>query len=338
MFFQRFLKKLLTLNNWLIISSSVVLIFVSTVIMRFIEPETFPTYFDSFWWVMTTVTTVGYGDFYPVSILGRLYAVFLYLFGIGFIGVVIGKVVEGFAQFRLKQEEGKMSYLDKNHVVIIGWSKKAHYALLEILEADSKIEIVLISMLEKTPIQHDRVHFIHGDATDDIILNKANIKYSRSVIIFADDTIKDSQLSDGKSLLIATSIERLAGDLHITVEIQVEKHIELFKHVSVDEFIISDEMISKMAAQSVLARGVTNIYSQLMSRKLGDDLYQIPTNPKWTTYRDAFHDLLEQGATLISNGENLNINRRLDEAIDVHSKLYIICNEETYKKIVGNEH
>ncbi|MDZ5472576.1 NAD-binding protein [Bacillus sp. 31A1R] len=178
---------------------------------------------------------------------------------------------------------------------------------------------------------------MHGDAADENVLQKANIAHARSIVIFSDDSIKDSQLSDGKSLLIATAIERLAGDLHITVEIQVEKHIELFRHVSVDEFIISDEMISRMAAQSVLAKGVTKIYSQLMSRQLGDDLYQIPAAARWNTYRDAFYDLLENGATLISDGDALDINRRLDEKIAPDSTLYIVCNKDTYEKIRRND-
>jgi voltage-gated potassium channel len=327
------LKKLIHLNNSLIFGASILLIAISTIVIRLLEPETFPTTFDAFWWVMTTVTTVGYGDFYPVSVLGRVYAIILYLFGIGLIGIVIGKLVEGFASFRTKQEEGKMNFYGKNHVVFIGWSRKAQYALEEVLEADEKIDIVLISTLERTPFQHERVHFVHGDGSDMAVLQQANIKESRSIVIFADDSIHDNQLSDGKSLLIATSIERFAGNLHITVEIQVERNIDLFKHVSVDEFILSDEMISRMAAQSVLAKGSTNIYSQLMSRKLGDDLYQIQAEPNWITYRDAFYDLLEKGATLISNGEELNINRRLDEKIEPGSILYIICNKDTYEKL-----
>lgn len=333
--FRRFLKRLYTLNNWLIFISSSFLIIFSTIIMTIIEPETFANYFDSFWWVMTTVTTVGYGDYYPVSIAGRMYAVFLYFIGIGLIGIVIGKLVEAFAQFRVKQEEGKMSYNGKNHIVIIGWSKKAEHALEEIQLADRKKEIVLIAMLEKTPVKHDNVHFIQGDAADEAVLEMANIKEAQCVVIFADDSIEDNQLTDGKSLLIATGIERLAGDLHITVEIKVEKHMDLFRHVSVDEFIISDEMISRMAAQAVLSNGATKIYSQLMSRKVGEDLYQIPASPEWKTYRDAFYNLLEKGATLISSGQDMNINRRLDEKIPSGAVLYIICDKDTFSKLIA---
>ncbi|MDZ5472577.1 potassium channel family protein [Bacillus sp. 31A1R] len=152
--FQRLFKSILSLKTSFIGLSSVLLIVVSVLVMRWIEPNTFPTYFDSFWWVMTTVTTVGYGDFYPISVPGRLYAVFLYLFGIGLIGIVIGKLVDGFAKFRAKKEEGKMSYKGNHHVVIVGWSKRAEYTLDEIIKADHNLEVVLINTLEKTPISH----------------------------------------------------------------------------------------------------------------------------------------------------------------------------------------
>ncbi|RLV54979.1 two pore domain potassium channel family protein [Aeromicrobium phragmitis] len=43
---------------------------------------------DALWWACTTVTTVGYGDMYPVTATGRLVAVFLMLGGIATVGVV----------------------------------------------------------------------------------------------------------------------------------------------------------------------------------------------------------------------------------------------------------
>nr|WP_241729065.1 potassium channel family protein [Nocardioides zeae] len=46
------------------------------------------TFGDALWWATTTVTTVGYGDRYPVTFEGRLLAVVLMLVGIGAVGVV----------------------------------------------------------------------------------------------------------------------------------------------------------------------------------------------------------------------------------------------------------
>jgi voltage-gated potassium channel len=51
------------------------------------------TFGDAVWWAFETVTTVGYGDMYPVTPLGRFYAVLLMMGGIVMIGVTSGTVV-----------------------------------------------------------------------------------------------------------------------------------------------------------------------------------------------------------------------------------------------------
>ena len=50
------------------------------------------TFGDALWWACTTVTTVGYGDRYPVTTTGRCVAVVLMLFGIGLVGAVTAAV------------------------------------------------------------------------------------------------------------------------------------------------------------------------------------------------------------------------------------------------------
>jgi voltage-gated potassium channel len=51
------------------------------------------TYGDALWWAAVTTTTVGYGDYYPVTTEGRLVAVGLMIVGIGLIGTATGLVV-----------------------------------------------------------------------------------------------------------------------------------------------------------------------------------------------------------------------------------------------------
>lgn len=43
---------------------------------------------DAIWWATTTITTVGYGDYYPVTLTGRLVAVGLMISGVAVVGVV----------------------------------------------------------------------------------------------------------------------------------------------------------------------------------------------------------------------------------------------------------
>lgn len=44
-------------------------------------------------------------------------------------------------------------------------------------------------------------------------------------------------------------------------------------------------------------------------------------------------DLLEEGATLVSDHDDLNINHKLDERIPEDAQLFVICQEDTYHKI-----
>ncbi|MDL4839397.1 potassium channel family protein [Aquibacillus rhizosphaerae] len=326
------MKKVIKIQNRIIFLTSILLVLLASFLVVQVESETFPTYFDGFWWVMTTVTTVGYGDYFPITIAGRVIALFLYIFGIGLIGVVIGKVVDGLASFRKKREEGNIVYSEKQHFIIIGWSQKAKFAIKEMLDTNNKIEIVLIDDLEKAPILAENIHYIRGNASESETLLNANIKEANAVLVFADDTIQDDQLSDGKTLLIASAIESIAPEVHTIVEVMEEKHIKNFEYMKVNEFIISNETISSLFVRSAFRKGISNVYSQLLSRSHGDDLYHIQISPKWKTYGDAFHDLLEQGATLVADRNNLSVNRMLDDEIPNDAELYAICDKLTYEK------
>ena len=57
---------------------------------------------DAFWWAIVTVTTVGYGDIYPVTAEGKIIASILMIVGIGILGVLISTLGGSFIESRLK--------------------------------------------------------------------------------------------------------------------------------------------------------------------------------------------------------------------------------------------
>lgn len=56
------------------------------------------TYGDALWWAMTTVTTVGYGDLYPITLAGRVLAVLLMLAGLALVGAVTATLASWFVE------------------------------------------------------------------------------------------------------------------------------------------------------------------------------------------------------------------------------------------------
>lgn len=337
-FFFKFGVNLIKMKNLTIILFTLIFVALCTIIVYWLEPDNFESLSNSFYFVMTTFSTVGYGDYSPVTEAGKMFAVLMYLIGIGLLGVVIGKIVDAFSIFRRKKEEGKLNYLKEDHVIIIGWGKKTESAVTELLESDPNVEAVIIDMLPKSPLEvENRVHYIQGDPTEEETFIKANIAKAKAVIIFSDGKIQDFSLQDAKTLSVAITIERVAPDVHTTAEIMNKKNASNFTHVKVNEFILSQQTTSTLAVRSALYKGVSQIYSQLMSRQYGEDLYKISRKKTWDTYRDAFQDLLEQGATLIADRDQLDINRRLDEKIPNEAVLYVICDTETYELLSVNE-
>jgi len=304
-----------------------------------IEPKTFKTYITSIYWVLTTLATVGFGDYAPVTHAGKVYTIFLYITGIGLVSVFIGKVINSIYLIDKMKVGGKMKYTGKNHIILIGWSAKSKLAIEEILKSDKKIEIVIIDNLEKAPLMEKRLYYVRGDATDEETLLNANLPKATGVIIFADQITQDNYattdpvLIDGKTLLIATAITTIEKELnksiHVTAEVIHQKHIRLFEHVNVDEFIPTQEMISHAAVRSLFSHGVIHMYSELMSIQYGEAMYEIPTRPEWKTYRDAFEDLLNKGATLVADRGDLQINQKLDSNIPENAQLFVICDKET---------
>tara|TARA_R100001143_G_scaffold63604_1_gene73758 strand:- start:8856 stop:9662 length:807 start_codon:yes stop_codon:yes gene_type:complete len=56
------------------------------------QPEKFQSVFHSMWWAVTTLTTVGYGDVYPMTIGGRFFTFIILMIGIGLISVPTGLI------------------------------------------------------------------------------------------------------------------------------------------------------------------------------------------------------------------------------------------------------
>jgi voltage-gated potassium channel len=339
LFLANLILRLIRMNNGLTYGLVVLFIVCASGAAYLLEPDTFGTPFNGFWWVMTTVTTVGYGDFYPKTIAGKWLGIFLYIFGIGLISITISKVVDALMLYQRRKEEGKLRFTGENHFVIVDWSIHADLAIKEILETDASAQIVLIDTMEKSPIQHHRVHYIRGNPVRKETLEMAGLSRARAVFIFAKETtqqsgvIQDTSFIDGKSLLVATAIERNFDHVHTVVEIKDELNLPNFQHVKVDEFILGTETVSRLAVRSAFSPGTSQILSQLLARGNGDDLFELRKKPHWHTYRDAFEELLQQGATLISDGSRLDINKRLGERIPDDARLFVICTKETYQML-----
>lgn len=71
-------------------------IFLTALIMFNVEPETFDSFFDAIYWSTISLTTMGYGDIYAVSVVGRIITMISALFGIAVVALPAGLISAGF--------------------------------------------------------------------------------------------------------------------------------------------------------------------------------------------------------------------------------------------------
>jgi voltage-gated potassium channel len=67
-------------------------ILISALVIFHVEPDSVATFFDAVYWATVSLTTVGYGDIYPVTVLGRTVAMLSSFFGIAIVALPAGIV------------------------------------------------------------------------------------------------------------------------------------------------------------------------------------------------------------------------------------------------------
>lgn len=89
-----------------------ILLLVSSILIYYVErdahSEAFPNIVSALWWAVATLTTIGYGDVYPVTALGKLLSGIIAILGIGLVALPTGIISSGFLdEIRKKGEPEK---------------------------------------------------------------------------------------------------------------------------------------------------------------------------------------------------------------------------------------
>ncbi|WP_019614938.1 ion transporter [Psychromonas ossibalaenae] len=83
-----------------------------------VQPDLFKSIFHSLWWALTTLTTVGYGDMFPITVGGKVFTFFVLLVGLGIVAVPTGLIATALSQTRL-QEPLKQDDPVNNHAAVL---------------------------------------------------------------------------------------------------------------------------------------------------------------------------------------------------------------------------
>ena len=109
------------------------------------QPDIFRNAFSGIWWSMSTLLTVGYGDIYPVTTLGRVMAICIAYLGVGAVAIPTGIISAGFVeQYQRKSSLSSMKGADIQEIAEVFVDKRYAGKTIEEMEEEQNIKIFLV--------------------------------------------------------------------------------------------------------------------------------------------------------------------------------------------------
>ena len=147
----------------------VVLILASSLTMYSVEhaaqPEAFQNAFSGIWWSVSTVFTVGYGDIYPVTVLGRVMGVIITFLGVGAVAIPTGILSAGFVEHYSRLQRSVEAAEYKNSSAVILADKSSPYAGRRVKEIEEMNAVCVTALIrgELVIVPEDTVRIEEGD-------------------------------------------------------------------------------------------------------------------------------------------------------------------------------
>jgi len=226
---------------------------------------------DAVYWVIVTVTTVGYGDFYPETTGGRITFVLVALGGIGTIAYVIEQLVSFSTKSALKKLFGTGAVKMKQHTIIVGWNTKAEEAVKE-LNSVNEAFLVVGSELNHTELDAQEIPHISGDPTKSETLDRCGIEAAKTMMIPLEN--------DSDTIMIALAARKLNPGIKIVATCETREHIEMMRGAGIDHIISYAEISGRLLAHSVTEPVVVNFIMDATTSVVGFDLKQIKVGGK----------------------------------------------------------
>lgn len=262
------------------------------------------TFADSVWWSMVTMTTVGYGDFFPQTFCGRFLVAYPCLFfGIGLLGYLLGStaqiVIEGFDQ--RKKGQATMRFTD--HLVICQCpSPQRVLRIVELYRASRPgrhTEVVVVSdRLDEQPLEfrEQSIHFVKGTPTSEDALKRAGVADAAGVIVLAAD--RNQPLSDAESFTTGKLVNFLeeggSRKIPLIVELTDRQNQRMMDRVDADGIIPVDGFTDRLLVQEMVNPGMRKLLQHLITYKQGSELYIMEQDYAGRTLRDLQIAALQQ--------------------------------------------
>lgn len=233
------------------------------------------TLFESLWFTMTTVATVGYGDYAPHTYIGRVSTILLM-----FVGAItlLTLIVSDFIEYRFYRREriltGRWIYRMNDHIVIVNTPQNGGVMYfmrfaqqVRSIQGYEAIPIMLLTREFPSGLPTELsdlglVHY-HGSGSDPEALKAAHTGSARHIVILAAD--ESDPHSDSLTFDIAHRLSELNLSARATVECVTDANRNRFKKLGVQAAIRPVRTYPEIMVRSVTAPGTEKVLEDMFN-------------------------------------------------------------------------
>lgn len=298
---------------------------------------------DAFWYTVVTLTTVGYGDYYPVSTFGRIVGLVFIIGSVSVIGYLISLATNQYSAYLEKKRLGLLGTKFEHHIIVIGWDKFGKQVVDEVVGSGKQVAIVVndkatVDLIHEA-YTNKEVFVLYTDYSNLDAFAKANIEQAATVFInFPDDT---------EVLIYLLNLKKRYPDLNYVVSLNNPSLKETFAAAGVRYVVSKTEIASRLVASYTFEPDVALVAESIMTTALEGKEYDLlefrvgPQNPYVNKdYLDSYIDLkVEHDCVLVGINKKKNGKRVLLKnpskgvSIEEGDYLVMICSGEAKQKI-----
>jgi voltage-gated potassium channel len=315
---------------------------------------------DGIWWGFVTISTTGYGDKFPVTILGRIMGITIMLSGLVVTVTISGTIASIMVDRKLKEGQGLQKVNIIDHIIICGWNAHGDKILegFQTLASKTKHKTSIVLVNELSIEQLNEMQFsytsklltidiVRGKFTQDQVLDKANVAKAKSVIILADSSADGTLANaDERTILAVYTVSNMNPAAHISVEILNKQNEQHLKNTAVENIVVTGDFNSYLLVHSAINPGIPQAAKEIMNLNFGNMLSSTNIPPEFVgkKYSDAFNffklkkNLLLIG--IVSMSKKLSIDDFLSDdpsAIDEFIKRKFAESERDYFSDTGGK-
>lgn len=300
------------------------------------------SYADALWYSFITLTTVGYGDYFPVTTAGKLLSSVIVIASLGLLTFLLSRVSLKVYTYMEEKKQGKYGTRFENHFVIIGWDSFARQVAKQIVASGHKVAVITDQKNDLDIIREDlpadQTFTLFADFQNYDAMAKANIDKSAKVFVNFED--------DSQALIHILNLRKIYADIQFVIILNSSDLKDTFRSVGVDYIVSKNEIAANLVASYLFEPDAASLAEDFMENSEEEDdqdisQYEVIDGNPYVNrpYLEAFLDLKKKynaillGITKSRQGNKLLKNPSEECTVETGDFLVLITSNAAKKQL-----